>query len=282
MPILTFKTRHTEAEMGVVAKDVDTGSRRLGRHPLSSPGASKHLEWMMSALRATRLAVVAACIAISGCDAPQFPRDPNHTLEKVLSSGRMTVVAVNNPPWAIAVDGKPASGAETVLIKDFASRLRVDITWKWMPTFEALEALEHGDADLAIGGFGKKDITAQGNAAASYGYFTERIVIAARPGAAIPDGIEGLPVFVPQELAVHELVREKGGLPVDEPGSAELVAIADWRAAAQGLRPTGTVLKRETKVVAVPKGENAWLMQIETFLRRESGGMLTILRKVAP
>ena len=60
-----------------------------------------------------------------------------------------------------------------------------------------------------------------------------------------------------------------------------LVALPHWRLPGTGLVPTGIVLGREDHVLAVPKGENAWLGRVERFLRSHEAGMGAALREHA-
>ncbi|MFT6533815.1 MAG: ABC-type amino acid transport substrate-binding protein [Limimaricola cinnabarinus] len=230
-----------------------------------------------------RIALSASCLAVSSCDDLRFPRDPRQTLETVLATEAVTVAAVDNPPW-VAVDGEGGpEGAEVDLVEAFARELGVSIEWKRLAAFEALEGLESGDLDLAIGGFERKAVTPVAGAAPSYAYFHEALVIGARPEVPFPEELDGQLVFVPSEEPIAELVRNEGGTPVGE-WSAEvaLAAVPHWQLASRGLLPTGIVLQRAEHVVAVPQGENAWLMRIERFLRREYANMGERLREHQP
>ena len=216
---------------------------------------------------------------LGGCDDADFPRDPNHTLETVLSADEMVVGAVEHPPWVILDGNAPPAGAEVELVQAFADELGVDVTWRRLSAFDALEGLEQGKLDLAIGGFTRKAVSPHAGAAPTYAYFTEALVIAARPEAAIPREMEGEVVFVPPEVMADKLVREKGAVPMAAMGGGiDLVAVPHWRIGTLGFLPTGTKLRQEKHVMVVPQGENAWLMRLETFLRSEANDMGDRLR----
>ncbi|WP_372624641.1 transporter substrate-binding domain-containing protein [Falsiroseomonas sp.] len=222
-------------------------------------------------------------LALSACDDVRFPRDPDGTLDHVLASGRMRVAAVDHVPWVIVREGEPPSGAEAELVEAFARSLGVAVEWRRAPAFKALEALQRGDADLAIGGFARQAVAAHKVASHTYAYFTEALVVAAAPGAPVPRELNDQQVHAAPALMAGGLIRERGGVPVSErTDSVRLIALPGWQFPARGLVPTGIVLRRDEHVVAVPRGENAWIMRLERFLRAQSGGMAARLQAHAP
>ena len=228
-------------------------------------------------LRPTAIIILMIGLLV-GCD--EFPRDPDDTLVTVLATGQMTVGVVDHPPWVILDDDAPPLGAEVGLVQSFADGLKVDVEWRRLSAFAALEGLEQGELDLAIGGFTQKAVSPHAGAAPTYAYFSEALVVAARPGTAIPPDLEGRVVFVPADVMAAKLVREKGGAPTTEThDQIDLAAVPHWRVASLGLLPTGTRLRQEKHVMAVPQGENAWIMRLERFLRSEAAGMDDRLRE---
>jgi polar amino acid transport system substrate-binding protein len=230
--------------------------------------------------QATRALAAVLLVILAGCDDLRFPRDPEGTLEAVLATGKITVAAVDHPPWVIS-NGEALSGAEISLVEDFAKELDVTIEWRRLSAFSALEGLEQGEVDLAIGGFTQSDVSPHAGAAPTYAYFTSTLRVGAAPDAAIPADLAGEAVLVPPDLMASQLVRDEGGVAVDEtaPGAVtKLIALPDWQLEARGLVPTEIELRRDRHVIAVPQGENAWVMRLERFLRRASGGMADRLR----
>lgn len=193
----------------------------------------------------------------------------------------MTVAVAEDSPWVET--GGPAAprGAEVELVEAFAEDLGVEILWRPLSASDALRSLESGEADLAVGGFTREEVNAYGTAAPSYAYFEEVLVVAARPEARIPETIRGETIYLPPDVVARKLVREHGGTPVRDPAEADLVALPHWEVAARGLVPSGVELERRRHVVAIPKGENAWLMRLETFLRENAAGMGDRLRERA-
>lgn len=79
-----------------------------------------------------------------------LPRDPKETLRQ-LQSRPLRVGLVEHPPWVVRTGSEPA-GAEVDLIRNFASQLGTTADWHWGGEQEQLEALEHYQLDVVIGG----------------------------------------------------------------------------------------------------------------------------------
>jgi polar amino acid transport system substrate-binding protein len=229
------------------------------------------------------LALLAALSLLSACDDLRFPRDVEETLKTVLSEQKMTVAVSENPPWVVLANSGPPQGVEADLTRAFAEELGIAIKWKHLGAFAALEGLEKGDIDLAIGGFARKDVTPVKGAAPSYAYFEESFVVGSRAQGALPDDIEDQQVFVPPHLPLAALVEEQDGIPVDQwADDLNLAVLPHWQLEMKDLTATEITLQRAKHVVAVQQGENAWLMEIEGFLRREAGTIGARLRAYAP
>ena len=68
-------------------------------------------------------------------------------------------------------------------------------------------------------------------------------------------------------------------MPVSDQGGAVFAALPHWQVSRRGLAPTGIVLARRQHVIAVPKGENAWLMGLEAVLREAAPDVDRLLRE---
>lgn len=221
-------------------------------------------------------------LGLTGCDDFRYPRDPNNTLDRVLATKRIRVAAVDHVPWVIIGEGATPQGAEVDLVQAFACDLGVTIDWQRAPAFEALEALRRGDIDLAIGGYTKSAVTAHKGVSPTYAYFTDSLIVAAEPETSVPQRLDGHKVSVAPELMAGSLIREKGGVAVSGRSEAvRLVVLPHWLAAKRGLVPTEIELRRNEHVMAVPQGENAWIMRLERFLRARAGEMDARLREHA-
>lgn len=237
---------------------------------------------MPALFRITAPAILAAFV-LSGCGEFSYPRDPDHTLQTVLATNRMRVVAVEHPPWVVIGAGGMPTGAEVELVEAFASELGAKIEWREAVAFRALEALEQGDADLAVGGFTREAVEAHAVTGHTYSYFTETLLVAAEPGTLLPRHLSGDKVYAAPELMAEGLIEDEGGTPISQmTENVELVALPDWRLPERDLVITGIELRRNEHVMAIPKGENAWLLRLDHFLRRHEGEVAALLREHAP
>ena len=80
-----------------------------------------------------------------------LPRDPKETLRQ-LQSRPVRVGLVEHAPWVVRNGSEPA-GVEVDLIRNFASELGTTPDWHWGGEQEQLEALQHYQLDVVIGGF---------------------------------------------------------------------------------------------------------------------------------
>lgn len=244
--------------------------------PYGTPGVGS-LTRLMTAM------ILAVVSLLTACDDMRFPRDVEGTLETVLSDKEMTVAVSENPPWVVFGDSGSPQGVEADLTRAFAEELGVAISWKRLGVFSALAGLETGDIDLAIGGFARKDVTTVTGAAPSFVYFEEAFVIGTRTKEDRTDSFEDQQVFVPSHLPLAALVEDEGGIPVNQwTDDLTLAAVPHWQLEVNNLAATETTLHRTEHVIAVQQGENAWLMRIEGFFRREAGTIGARLRAYAP
>src|SRR5947209_5783145 len=97
--------------------------------------------------RRCSLLLLVVCFAVSCAN---LPRDPKETLRRV-EGGRLRVGLVEHWPWVIRIGGEPA-GVEVELVKKFAAGLGATPEWHWGGEQQQMEALEHFQLDLVIGG----------------------------------------------------------------------------------------------------------------------------------
>ena len=226
------------------------------------------------------VAVFALIVFVAtGCD---FPRDPRGTLEGV-QGGTMTVGVVGNDPWTRMEEGH-ASGVEVELLKVFARELGAEASFVPGTTSELLEAARQGEVDVLIGGFTSTSPgVSEGKEAGVTGtYLTARFVVGVPPGSPAFDDPSGREIAVERIDGTAALLKEEGAVPVavsDLP-AAEMPATAyGWQLKAWGFEPTGVELPEEKHVMAVPLGENGWLVELERFLRAHRGEAKRLLRE---
>jgi polar amino acid transport system substrate-binding protein len=227
------------------------------------------------------VAVFALVVLVAaGCD---FPRDPRGTLEGVQKSGTMSVGVVGNDPWTRMEEGH-ASGVEVELLKGFARELGTEASFVPGTTPELLEAARQGEVDVLIGGFTSTSPgVSEGKEAGVTGtYLTTRIVVGVPPGRPAFDDLSGREIAVERIDGTAALLKEEGAVPVavgDLPTAEMPVAAYGWQLTAWGFEPTGVELPEEKHVMAVPLGENGWLVELERFLRAHREEAKELLRK---
>ena len=78
------------------------------------------------------------------------------------------------------------------------------------------------------------------------------------------------------------MLKEEGAVPVpvDNLSTAEMpIAAYEWQLRAWGFEPTGVKLPKEEHFMAVPLGENGWLVELENFLRAHRAEAKAMLRE---
>ena len=218
-------------------------------------------------------------LASAGCD---FPRDPRGTLEGV-RNGTMRVGIVDNDPWTRIEDGR-ASGAEVELLEDFAQKLGAETSFVPGTTPELLEAARQGEIDVLVGGFTSTSPgVSEGKEAGVTGpYLTTRSVVGVPPGTPAFEDPEGREIAVEGIGMTAALLKEEGAVPVavDDPSTADMpVAAYGWQLREWGFEPTSIKLPEERHVMAVPLGENGWLVELERFLRAHRAEAKELLRE---
>lgn len=198
----------------------------------------------------------------SGCDAP---RDPESTLERV-TGGTMKVGIAEHDPWVVIEDGIP-SGVEVEIVRRFAAELDAEIEWVEGQVEELAGALHVREIDLLIAGLtSTSKVSAEG--ALTHPYLTTQVVVATPPEAEIED-IAGIEVAVEDASQAAGILDKTDAVPVrveDVRQAAGAVAIENYLLDDFGLEDTGVRLIETDHVMAVPHGENAWMVRLERFL----------------
>jgi polar amino acid transport system substrate-binding protein len=210
-----------------------------------------------------------------------FPRDPMGTLERV-RGGEMRVGVVANEPWT-GTDGGP-SGVEVELMKAFARKLGARAVYVRGTTPELLLATKQGEVDALIGGFTDESpgIREQKEAGITRPYLVTRPVVGVPPDYGNLEDLSDRRVAVGELGATAAHLREEGAVPVrvdDLPGAGLPVAAYGWQVEAWGLEPAGVRLPEERHVMAVPPGENGWLVRLERFLEGSRAEAEKLLRE---
>ena len=223
-------------------------------------------------------AALAALATLSGC---QFPSDLDGTLE-IVRDGTMRVGVTASDPWVDLADPDDPQGVEPALIRRFAERLNAEIEWVDGSEEELMGALKEGQLDLVAGGLTKQSPWIK-EAALTWPYLKTRLLVGAPPEASVPGDLEGVDVAFERGGEAGGLLERKTearAVAVEELKDARGAAAADeWLLDDLRLRATGVELSKHDHVMAVPLGENAWLVELERFLLQRPGEIRALLER---
>jgi polar amino acid transport system substrate-binding protein len=224
-------------------------------------------------MRASLLASIA--LLAGGCG---MPRDPEGTLARV-RGGTLRVGVSVRAPWARLENGRPA-GVEPALVGELAQELGATTEWTVGSESELLTALERHELDAVAGGL-TEDTPWKNRVGLTARYLTTELVVGTA-GQPPVESVRGREVGVRRgRPAAAARVRAAGGTPVwadDLTSHSGPVAAGRWELEALGLTPGGEPLHRDGHVVAVPPGENAWLLYLEKYLLAREARARELLR----
>lgn len=212
-----------------------------------------------------RLLLLAAVLmlALSGC---RYPKDIEGAMERI-EGGVLRVGVSENPPWVIESDSGPA-GLEVELVQALADTLNTNIEWHWGNESNLLLALEHHQLDLVISGLTENAPISQ-LASPTNAYYQSHYKIGAPPGVVLPDTLEGQDISIPVVNHIaHSLEKEGAHVnfnPTNE-ASENLVVRPTWWLLAHGYEIGHETLATDSHVMALPHGENAWMMTVQRHL----------------
>jgi polar amino acid transport system substrate-binding protein len=214
-------------------------------------------------------------LGVTACDLPQ---DAAGTSDRV-RRGTMRVGIVADTPWVTDSAGK-VGGIEGNFVAELGRKFGARVDWVRRPEAELLLALSRRELDLVIGGL-TDALPWKQQVAFTRPYYTDTIVVAVRPGAASLGHLDGQAVAVEAGDPVAAELRKKGAVPIEVSDLKEApsaVAAPTWQLASLGRASAGIVLQEDRHVLATPRGENAWLVQIERLLHERQSTVPTLLR----
>jgi polar amino acid transport system substrate-binding protein len=228
------------------------------------------------------LRTVLACVCfplLVGCN---LPYDPEGTLARA-QGGTVRVGVYIREPWTRLRDGQP-SGLEATLLREFAGELGSTIEWTVGSESELLAALERRELDVVIGGL-IDDTPWRQRVGLTGPYLTSELIVGVPADEPLLRDIRRREVGVPKgRPAVAAVVRERKAIPVRVDGLANHqgpVAAGRWELHTWGFSPTDIRLQRDKHVMAVPPGENGWLVRLERFLYASEQRIQEVLRAEA-
>ena len=216
-------------------------------------------------------------LGLSGCP---YPKDMNDSLG-IIRDGVLDVGVTENPPWVVR-RGSDAYGVEPELIRGIAEQLNAEIRWHWGSEGELVAALEQFQVRLVVGGLTQPTALSK-RAALTNAFFTSENRVGFQSYKA-PDSLENLEVGVDYISGLTRKLREKGAIPkyLDElPPTSLPLAAPVWMLQAYDLTPGTQILSEDKHVMALPKGENAWMLELQRYLDRPHSisGQLTALTR---
>lgn len=210
---------------------------------------------------------------------PHFPKDPEDTLTRVQHDKMLRVGYTNAEPWVVPSGPEP-QGIEPALVRTLARKLGARVAWVAGTEQHLYQALAQHELDLLIAG-----TTAESPWKEEVGltrpYLETAVYVGAAPGVVVGADIKDQPVAVAAGTDIGHCVREEDAVPTYRPqlpDGAPLAAGYAWQLRRWGYRNLGIRLKDEGHVMAVPPGENAWLLALETFLYAHKGQLDQLLR----
>jgi polar amino acid transport system substrate-binding protein len=218
-------------------------------------------------VRALAAVAVTLSLAAAGC---QFPRDPEGTLDRV-EGGTMRVGVIHNPPW-VDLSEKEPTGVEIDLIEGFAEEIDAEIDY-FEGTESALAAAMRGfQLDLIAGGL-TRDSELRREIALTAPYLDSQIQFAVPPGGELPDDLDGVEVWVEEGSEAAALLQQEevDATPLHYRQLAEIEGPApallnSYDIEALGYESTDRIQRDDEHAMAVPMGENAFLVELERFL----------------
>jgi polar amino acid transport system substrate-binding protein len=209
----------------------------------------------------------AAVITLAvGCD---FPADPEGTLDRV-SGGTLRVGVIHDPPWVVLAPGEEPAGVEPDLVRRFADTIDAEVDWVEGTESELAEAVGGFQLDLIIGGL-TRDFPYPEDVAMTRPYVDTEIEIGLPPGEDLPDALGGVEVYVERSSEAAALLREEENDAIDVPyDSLEevdgLALLHTYEIDELGYERSDYILRDEEHAMAVPPGENAFMVELEEFL----------------
>ena len=196
-----------------------------------------------------------------------------------MQSRPIRVGLVEHPPWVIKTNNEPA-GVEVELIRNFASQLGATPDWHWGGEQEQLEALEHYQLDLVLGGFTDETPWSK-YVGLTRPDFEESYRVATPPGSQLQN-LKGAQISVEQGEAVAAKLEKKGARVVrvdDVKRASGAIAAPDWQIEQLGLASSNENLDSFKHVLAVPPGENALLKRLDEFLHTKRFEIKNLLQQ---
>ncbi len=202
-------------------------------------------------------------VALTGCRYPVNIERPMADME----GGELNIGLSESPPWVIDTDQGPA-GLEVEIIQALAENMGATINWHWGSEGNLLAALSQYQLDLVIGGL-TQDSNVSALAAPTKAYYQSHYSVGVPEGSSLPSNLEGIEVVIPAVNHIAHALKKEGAVPrpTSEPGAqGQAVANPSWWLRAHGYQVGDWEIATDHHVMALPNGENAWMLAVQRHL----------------
>lgn len=200
-----------------------------------------------------------------GCSLPQDPEDTLNSIQ----NGTLRAGIVNNPPWTIWNKGEPY-GIEVEILKGIAKELNSEIKWKKGSEEKLFSALEHGDLDIVLSGLTKSSPWVK-HVGPSNPFLETRLTIGLPNDLSPKYNLKEIKIAVPFGSPRAHLLKKKG-YKIEEVDSIKKyngpVCAYEYELESLNKNDSGIKINIEKHILPVKKGENAWLVYIENYCRK--------------
>lgn len=216
-----------------------------------------------------QLTLLIAAVGLAGVAGCEYPRDPEGTLNRV-EGGALRVGVIDDEPWVKLSEGREPAGVEPALVRQFADELDAEIEWVQGSESELVEAMRGYQLDLLVGGL-TRGSPWQKEVALTRPYVDTEIQLGVPSGEDVPDDLSGVEIWVERHSEAAALLEqeeeEADAVYFDELEQVDGLALLDsYDLDAIGYERTDHIFRDDEHAMAVPMGENAFLVELENFL----------------
>lgn len=204
-------------------------------------------------------------LLLTSCD---IPKDPEKTLESIKGK-KLIVGIVENPPWSYFSKEEP-QGLEVLLVKSIAKDLGATIEWVKGSESELFQSLIANQVHLVIGGISKKNPWSK-QVGFTNPYLKEKIYVGVAANSTPIESIKHKEVGVSKGNSIAKYVKKKEAYPTPVEDLERFhgpIAGYEHEILAIGYQTTDIELHEDQKVFAVPQGENAWVLYLEDYFKK--------------
>lgn len=207
--------------------------------------------------------IILAVLVLVGCRYPVNIERPMAAMH----GGELNIGLSENPPWVINSAQGPA-GLEVEIVRALAEDMNATINWHWDSEGNLLAALSHYQLDLVIGGL-TQDSNVSALATPTKAYYQSHYSVGVPEGTPLPSNLEDVEVAVPVVNHIARALKKEGVIPHPSPdlgAQNEAAANPAWWLRAHDYQVGDWEIATDHHVMALPKGENAWMLAVQRHL----------------